>query len=57
MISLGDIAVLGPDPAGVVRWLRPIGRPKVLGNTDAWLIGPDAAEPSSSVGELVGRPL
>ena len=57
MISLGDIAVLGPDPAGVVRWLRPIGRPKVLGNPAAWLIGPDAAEPSSSVGELVGRPL
>ena len=53
---LGDVAVLGPDPAGVMRRLREIGCPNVLGNTDAWLLGPDAAEPSASDSE-VGREL
>lgn len=56
VVSLGDVAVLGPDPAGVIRRLREIGSPSVLGNTDAWLLGPDAAEPSSSDSD-VGRDL
>ncbi len=56
IICLGDVAVLGPEPAGVIARLREIGCPNVAGNTDAWLLGPDAAEPSSS-DELVGQAL
>lgn len=56
LVCLGDVAVLGPDPAGVIRRLQEIGCPNVLGNTDAWLLGPDASEPSASSSE-VGRDL
>lgn len=56
IVCLGDVAVLGPEPAGVVHRLREIGCLNVLGNTDAWLLGPNAVEPSASDGE-VGRAL
>ena len=56
IVCLGDVAVLGPDPAGVIRRLREIGCPNVLGNADAWLLGPAAAEPSASDSD-VGRTL
>ena len=39
IICLGDVAVLGPDPSGVVRELRGREIVTVLGNTDAWLLG------------------
>lgn len=56
IICLGDVGVLGSEPAGVIGRLREIGCPNVVGNTDAWLLGPDAAEPSSS-DEAVGQAL
>ncbi len=56
VVCLGDVAVFGPEPAGVIGRLREIGCPSVAGNTDAWLLGPDAAEPSLS-DEAVGRAL
>ena len=38
LICLGDIAALGPRPQAVVRRLRALDVPCVLGNTDAWNI-------------------
>lgn len=38
LLCLGDIAVLGPQPAEVIARLRALGCPSVLGNTDAWLL-------------------
>jgi putative phosphoesterase len=37
VLCLGDVVVLGPDPAGVVRTLRERRIPVVKGNTDSWL--------------------
>lgn len=48
LVCLGDVAVLGPNPAGVIARLRAIGCANVLGNTDAWLLGSGAHEPSVS---------
>ncbi len=56
IVCLGDVAVLGPYPAAVIRRLREIGCPNVLGNTDAWVLGSAAAEPSASDSEI-GRDL
>lgn len=42
LLCLGDVAVLGPEPAAVVARLRELGCPLVLGNTDAWLSDPPA---------------
>jgi putative phosphoesterase len=36
---LGDVAALGPEPAGVLARLRALQCPVVMGNTDAWLLG------------------
>lgn len=38
LVCLGDVAALGPRPAGVVSRLREVGCPSVMGNTDAWLL-------------------
>src|SRR3954449_12431588 len=45
IICLGDVAALGPQPREVLRRLRKIGCPIVMGNTDAWLAAwpPDEA--------------
>lgn len=48
IVCLGDVAVLGPNPAGVIARLRELGCPNVLGNTDAWLLGSGAHEPAVS---------
>ena len=56
LVCLGDVAVMGPDPASVIRRLQEVGCPNVLGNTDAWLVGPAASEPSVS-DSVVGRDL
>ncbi len=48
IVCLGDVAVLGPDPRGVLDRLRRLGCDCVRGNTDAWLLDEpsDAEEPS-----------
>jgi predicted phosphodiesterase len=48
LICLGDVAVLGPQPGGVLARLRAMGCPVVMGNTDAWLLAP----PSSTADEI-----
>lgn len=40
VVSLGDVAAMGPDPAATVRRLRPLVTHAVLGNTDAYLLEP-----------------
>lgn len=37
IVCLGDVAALGPHPAGVVARLRQIGCLAVMGNCDVWL--------------------
>ena len=39
IVCLGDLAVLGPDPSGVIARLRAADIPCLMGNTDAWLTG------------------
>lgn len=51
VICLGDVAVLGPQPAAVIARLRALGCPVVMGNTDAWLL----ASPSTTVADRFDR--
>lgn len=50
IVCLGDVAVLGPDPAAVVGILRKRGVQTVCGNTDSWLcaIRDTAVDPPTS---------
>ena len=49
IVCLGDVAVLGPEPAAVLARLRALGCPVVMGNTDAWLLdGPPAGDDADS---------
>jgi predicted phosphodiesterase len=50
IVCLGDLAVLGPQPAEVIDRIRERGIPTVCGNTDAWLVTDHrlAAEPPDS---------
>src|SRR4051812_39023506 len=50
LVCLGDLAVLGPNPKGVIARLRAIDCPCVIGNTDAWLLPdpPYPAEPATT---------
>jgi predicted phosphodiesterase len=38
VICLGDLAVMGPQPAEVIDRIRSRGVEAILGNTDAWLL-------------------
>ena len=51
VVCLGDVAALGPRPAGVIARLRKLGCPSVLGNTDAWLLGDDGPDRASTDAE------
>src|SRR6185436_6179939 len=51
IICLGDLAVLGPEPAGVIDRIRERGIATVRGNVDDWLTSgetPEAAPPDST---------
>jgi predicted phosphodiesterase len=39
-VCLGDVAMLGPDPCGVLTQLRRLDCPVVMGNSDAWALDP-----------------
>lgn len=52
IVCLGDIAVLGPEPALATQLLREIADIAVLGNVDAWLdpeFHPERAEPPTAI--------
>ncbi len=40
VICLGDVASTGPQPCEVIKRLREIGCPVVMGNMDVWLLQP-----------------
>jgi putative phosphoesterase len=40
LVCLGDVAVFGPDPRGVIQRVRQLDCPVVMGNTDAWALDP-----------------
>lgn len=40
IICLGDVALEGPQPGEVIRRLRDLAIPVVMGNTDDWLLHP-----------------
>jgi putative phosphoesterase len=44
LVCLGDVAALGPEPGAVLARLRDLRCPVVMGNTDAWLLGPPPAD-------------
>jgi len=44
LICLGDVASTGPQPTEVIKRLREIGCPVVMGNMDAWLLQPEPKE-------------
>lgn len=39
-VCLGDVVVMGPQPAAVLARLRSLGCPVVMGNTDEWVLNP-----------------
>jgi putative phosphoesterase len=44
VICLGDVASTGPQPGEVIKRLREMGCPVVMGNMDAWLLHPEPKE-------------
>lgn len=53
LICLGDVSMLGPQPAAVLARLRALGCPVAMGNTDVWLLEP----PPNATGDAVDRVL
>ncbi|MDP9367155.1 MAG: metallophosphatase family protein [Chloroflexota bacterium] len=45
IVCLGDVAGLGPHPREVIRQLRSLGCPVVLGNADEFLLDPSRLDP------------
>lgn len=50
VVCLGDVALDGPDPRGVIARLRGLGWSVVMGNTDAWLLDPQSGDGASDEG-------
>lgn len=48
IICLGDVAMLGPQPAEALATLEARGIPIVMGNTDAWFFGGDQPGPETA---------
>lgn len=44
LVCLGDVASTGPQPCEVIKRIREIGCPVVMGNMDAWLLQPEPKE-------------
>ncbi|MBI9074365.1 MAG: metallophosphoesterase family protein [Desulfatibacillum sp.] len=53
VVCLGDVATLGPDPCAVVKRLREIKCPCVLGNHDAFLFDPDLIHQYTEVDYII----
>lgn len=52
IVCLGDVASMGPDPAGAIDLLRTVGCPVVMGNADVELL-----QPPESVIERIDHPI
>src|SRR6476620_10945867 len=50
---LGDVATLGPRPGDVLRTLRDLGCPCILGNHDTFLIDPELVARYTNVPVIV----
>jgi predicted phosphodiesterase len=55
VVCLGDVALGGPDPRGVIARLRGLGCSVVMGNTDAWLLAPRPPDGSHDEGPESGE--
>ena len=55
VVCLGDMIQGGSQPAEVVRLLRELACPVVLGNADAFLLDPDAGEEEKTERQLAVR--
>jgi predicted phosphodiesterase len=55
VVCLGDMVQGGSQPAAVVRRLRELACPVVLGNADAFLLDPDAGEEAKTERQLAVR--
>jgi predicted phosphodiesterase len=55
IVCLGDMIQGGSQPAQVVRRLRELASPVVLGNADAFLVDPDAGEEEKTERQLSVR--
>lgn len=44
VVSLGDVALFGPQPCHVIAHLQALACPVVMGNTDAWALEPQPFE-------------
>src|SRR5215216_2301905 len=53
IVCLGDVAATGPQPCGVLRRLRELGCPMVMGNADAELL--DVSPPAPETDEDARR--
>ena len=49
IVCLGDVAVMGSQPARVIDRLNDLRIPVVMGNTDAWLLEPSFEEQEARV--------
>jgi predicted phosphodiesterase len=49
-VCLGDVAATGPQPRQVIKRLRALNCPVVMGNTDEWLLDP---QPDENADEFV----
>lgn len=45
LVCLGDVAMFGPDPHGVITRLQALDCSVVMGNTDAWALNPSPHAP------------
>lgn len=53
IICLGDVAMVGPQPAECVARVRALNCPVIMGNTDEWLVSEEAAgEPPADLSPL-----
>ncbi len=53
IVCLGDVATLGPRPGFVLRTLRELGCPCILGNHDAFLLDPELIRSYTEVPVIV----
>ena len=49
IVCLGDVAMLGPQPAESIATLQALQIPIVMGNTDAWFFGGDQPGPETTL--------
>jgi putative phosphoesterase len=49
IVCLGDVAMLGPQPAESIATLQALQIPVVMGNTDAWFFGGDQPGPETAL--------